>query len=669
MKITLLSMIKSKLVNCNLECESMDLIHRQRQIIKLLMLDKDWKKGEEIGNSLNVTARTIRNDINHINKLNGDNLILSSNLGYRINDIEKAKVYLECQHNLPILPKERINYLLNKLLTTSSPLDVDKISQEIYVSVYTIENDFQDIKKKIKNFDLTLERKNNLVFISGSEKDKRKLISALLYDEIDGRFLDLDNYINLFYEYDIKVIENIVRDVFSKNNMFFNEYSIVSLVLHIAVILGRVANNHILKYHDFPLENIEDYDEFKITKEIVQRLESMFQITTPEEEIYYLTLQIMGKSISKYYTINSNNINKFVEIKYVHLVNEILIKTEEFYDLKLRHDEEFFVRFLMHIKNLLFRNNCDMKYINPLSENIRFTYPFVYEVAVFISNEIYNETGIAISEDEIGYIAIHIGAALEKNKNLSSKIKVAVIYPKYHDLHSIFIEKLNYRYKANIKISEIYTTVDINANNIKADLILSTINLNYLGNIPCLVVNPILKDEDFLKIDRQIEIINKEKDVIKTKSFLNNCFNSKLFFKNVYLENEYEYIRYMGERIVDEGFVEKEFIYSTIKREKLSSTSFDNKFAVPHALEMNAKKSVISVILNDKDISWGTNKIRLILLIAINKNDRKEFMDVYESIIDILLDNRNIEIILNSEDYSSFIDNISQLVGSEQYGK
>lgn len=81
----------------------------------------------------------------------------------------------------------------------------------------------------------------------------------------------------------------------------------------------------------------------------------------------------------------------------------------------------------------------------------------------------------------------------------------------------------------------------------------------------------------------------------------------------------------------------------------MSSTSFNNNVAVPHSMHMDALKSSISIVLNDKPVKWGNNTVQIIALIALNKDERSIFRDIYDSFIKILSEPENVYLLLKSK--------------------
>ena len=119
-----------------------------------------------------------------------------------------------------------------------------------------------------------------------------------------------------------------------------------------------------------------------------------------------------------------------------------------------------------------------------------------------------------------------------------------------------------------------------------------------------------------------------EKKKIKYKKMMLNFFNEKLFFKNIDFINSVDAIKFLSQQVINEGICDSSFTDSVLKRESTSSTCFFNLFAVPHAIELNAKKTQICVLLNENGIPWNGSSVNCVFLIAVCKEDRKDFMKI-----------------------------------------
>lgn len=90
------------------------------------------------------------------------------------------------------------------------------------------------------------------------------------------------------------------------------------------------------------------------------------------------------------------------------------------------------------------------------------------------------------------------------------------------------------------------------------------------------------------------------------------------------------------------------------ERERMSSTAFNN-LAIPHSMKMNAQKTGMFVIINEKPTQWGNNQVNLILMLSINRNDRNLFNEVFENLTMILTEPDAIKKVLDCNTYEEFI--------------
>ena len=72
-------------------------------------------------------------------------------------------------------------------------------------------------------------------------------------------------------------------------------------------------------------------------------------------------------------------------------------------------------------------------------------------------------------------------------------------------------------------------------------------------------------------------------------------------------------------------------------------------------MKMNAKKTGMFVIINEKPIPWGQNQVNLILMLSINRNDRNLFNEVFENLTMILTEPDAMKKVLECKTYQEFI--------------
>src|SRR5699024_10728226 len=64
---------------------------------------------------------------------------------------------------------------------------------------------------------------------------------------------------------------------------------------------------------------------------------------------------------------------------------------------------------------------------NPMLADIKKNYPLAFEAGIIASLAIEKHTGTKIDENEVGYLALHIGAAIERRKLKSGPKRCLIV--------------------------------------------------------------------------------------------------------------------------------------------------------------------------------------------------------------------------------------------------
>ncbi|MGB7594377.1 MAG: BglG family transcription antiterminator [Erysipelotrichaceae bacterium] len=620
----------------------------------------DWMTANQLSAKTDISVRTIKNYVSEINALE-PGTILSSQSGYKI-DKEKSDLYMK-KTDSPISQgsQERVNHLITRLIKSKTPLDIYDVSDELFVSLSTVKSDLPKIRSRIAPFTLRLIHSSDSLQIEGLEKNKRKMLSALLYEESNESFMNVEAIQNAFSGIDIDFIKTMLLETFKEFHIFINDFSLISLILHIAIAVDRIRNDagSVSSASD---SNLHPAHAFQVASRLAHRLEDTFHILYKPNEIDDLALLIASCATTlDYRAISSANLEEVIGKETYELVNKLIQEVNAYYYINL-NDSDFMTRFSLHIKNLLVRSRNNLYSKNPLTNNIKRSCPLLYETAVAMAKHIHEYTGISINDDEIAYIAFHLGGAIETQRNLEERVNCVLYCPTYYNTDLRLNDSLNRNFNEQINIVNIVT----NENELKrignADLILSTIPLSLKAiKIPVLTINLFLSQKDINAIFQRIDAIKKDKKKIVFMSHLNKILNPKFFRRNLPFLNENEAIEYMCTVLVKEEYVTDTFIDEIKDRERMSSTAFNN-LAIPHCMKMNAQKTGMFVIINEKPTQWGNNQVNLILMLSINRNDRKLFNEVFETLTMILTEPEAMKEVLNCTTYEEFIQTLVERI-------
>ena len=165
-------------------------MNRIFNIVELLINNKDGMTIDNIAKNLNVSNKTIRNDLTKVNKFiqQADLVMIKKpGVGIKVEGAEDRKLNIlnDIKNKLNLLeafsPEARKNYILKRLFMSHENLTMQELGDELYVSRVTIYKDLNEVEKWLKNYNLTLKKKTNYgIEIVGEEENWRNAISCLI---------------------------------------------------------------------------------------------------------------------------------------------------------------------------------------------------------------------------------------------------------------------------------------------------------------------------------------------------------------------------------------------------------------------------------------------------------------------------------------------------------
>ncbi|EQC81480.1 PRD/PTS system IIA 2 domain protein [Enterococcus sp. HSIEG1] len=344
----------------------------------------------------------------------------------------------------------------------------------------------------------------------GTEKAKRQLIHQTLLSELDNHFVDMTKLQESFIDFDLDYIKEIIAELFSDYDFFTNDYALTNIVIHLAIAVDRMKGNFQSPEAEAQAPHSIHPTVLKISEKIAEKVAERYGIRFPKEEIRDLAILISANGTSVNFTqISPDELEKVTDKNCLDLVRKILAKVDELYFID-GNEPEFFIRFALHIKNLLYRINNGYSCRNPMTETLKKECPLIYDCAVQVSHVIQKEIGYTISEDEIAYIAFHLGYALEIQKQRTNKINCTILVPHYYNMNIQVMEKLQKNFSDDLEIQNILTS-EKELQYVDTELIVSAVKLKQVIATPYVIINPFLP----LKIGNKLpprSLISKKKN-------------------------------------------------------------------------------------------------------------------------------------------------------------
>ena len=644
--------------------EKLTLLYRQQKIILTLLDAENWRTSSFLSSALNVSDRTIRSDINDLGVVLSKfdmQIISERSKGYKISDEDKKKLrelfdkkIISVENNGEELHKSILIYLI----TINKSIDIDELSEIFYISRSPLEERIKRIKNilQVFNGNVFLQRKNNTIQIVGDEKNLRQLLNFLIIENNHADVsLDLKIYANYFDYEELLLVKKIVQNEIKKSEILISDSGIVAITIHIMINIGRIRAN--LSLSSPYMNELSEYNglnkaEDDVTRKIVSDLAKHFNIEFNPYEIEAIAYHI---SFRRYFPFDEKN-KISDDFQLTEDVRKVLKEINDNFLIDMTSDDQLMLGLIYHFNTLKQRIDMQINYQNPILSDFKDRYPFVFELALFARKRFNELLKIELNEDEVGFIAIHFGVAMEKLQYATASEKINAVLISHLDYSSsqLLIAKLRSHFSKDVNIYGPYSSFNLEGIwDYDAKIIITTVDLD-ISDDKCRVITikPVLEKSDIEKISNALNDVYRE-----TKKFrYDEFFNEEFFFNNIELQNQDECIKFLSKKLCDGGYVNNDFESSVFRREQFSSTGLKNMIAIPHPLEALSKKTAIAVAILKHPINWGPRKAQIVFMIAVKSKDQLFLENFYELIVDLSDDITYVNKIIKSKNFKDFIN-------------
>jgi len=220
----------------------------------------------------------------------------------------------------------------------------------------------------------------------------------------------------------VEAINSFLVDVEKSSGTKLTDIDFLILSFKLALSFARIKNGHSVVMDPNKVFYIKQLPEYKIMSENVQHLENIYKLKLPDHEIAYFTLAfVSSKSVDEKLEIDVKNVSE--DTKYVHYAKKITNILNDIAGISLQYDEGFLKMLALHLKTAITKIRYGLPIKNPLLDDIKDKYPFAFNIAKRVLGIIGKEMHMKIPEDEIGYIAMYISVAFEKQNILYQRIR------------------------------------------------------------------------------------------------------------------------------------------------------------------------------------------------------------------------------------------------------
>ena len=517
---------------------------RSRDILLTLLTSSSPITVKNLAEKLNLSVDSVKYSLRQVNYwLRLRNLAIENNSAIGVSiDLgknDRTQIISELKKlesfSLTLSPIERQRYILLTLLTQEEPVLSKQLAIILGVSRPTILGDLDNAEKWLSQFQISLDRRPGWGFtLIGKELDIRHAIEIILLETI-GEVSLLALYQGEHKSFFAKVNDgnqiltpipftlnslnldfcgHLVEKIEELSNFYFSDSSHVSLALFLSILISRVKENRKIEPFSEDLILKINARTLEISKEITHRISQRFKIQVSYDEMVNIAMRML--SIRSRQTLSSEDFSIDETLSSDVIENIVLQMIQE--ASKILHpilsiDQKLKRGLLVHMKPAINRLIFNLPIRNLLLPEIKAKYPYIFMVSEKSAKILEENIGCSIPEEEIGFIAMHFAAAMERLRTVSdTRIKTLVVCGGGCATAWMLVSRIQAEFP-ELEVLKVCSVLELSERSLKGfgvDLIISTIPLENI-DIPTVVVSPLLSEKERDDVKSEIDEIGDKK--------------------------------------------------------------------------------------------------------------------------------------------------------------
>lgn len=505
------------------------LTSRMKNTINSILASDGFITLKQISESQGVSTRTLLrelDDVAHWVSVNEGIFVKKKGRGIMIEGDAEERLRLTRLLNsekgaLIYTPEDRSVIIRAEMLGATEPMKLFTLTQLMDVTESTVANDLQQLEEWFDSYGIRVVKRPGLgILLDGDEKALRKAVVSLIYEQVDTvefmdfikesriRRLDIESIRSHINDSIYKLLDSegitegreLLNYIEKEMGYHIADNAFVALVIRMSITMARVGQwgRQLINYEY--RDRIKSDKIFRIIRGYVEEDGDSIFAALPEEELLYLTMHIKGAKLRE--TTSDNKISMVEDFRTVQLVKDFILAVESETGIYLADNEALMVGLVKHLRPAIFRMKMDLDIINPLLSEIKDMYPKLFVAISNCKHIIENKEKVTVPDDEIAYLATHIGAVIQKDhREVVKKFQVVLACMYGIGASQLLVANIEKNFR-NIEITKVISIMDYKLNPVDfrdVDLVISTVPIED-ADIPCIVVNPLLKQDDIMSI-------------------------------------------------------------------------------------------------------------------------------------------------------------------------
>ncbi|KRG08432.1 BglG family transcription antiterminator [Staphylococcus sp. NAM3COL9] len=578
---------------------------RHAKLIRLILNNsKNYLSANEIANYLNVSNRTVRSDIKYINSELVEELIVSvKGRGYKMDhtlySLEQLAEIVKAFTNKESEILLKLGY---QLLMHQQPMTVDQLKNDFDLTKSEVNDYLNRLQSWCASFDINVNiTKKKGITVKGNEMNIRNAILHL--NQLSTKDQTVEQFIlNEIPEAHIQMIFQIIKSNLSDYQIQTSDIRIRQLLIHLIIIFKR--NN------DDDASWVVDEESQIIAQHCIDEINHKLAYGLSDE-----TAKLFSFFISYYFNKYDLGLEKVFVKSYI---DRMIYQMEKSVGVDFTKDKELRDNIYSHFSRTYLRIAKNVYINNPLTEDIKKHYPFVFNTLYETVNHLSKDAKINLVEDEIAFLALHFQSSIDRNEKNRFNIVITCYY-------GLGISSLLEAKIANLD-DRIYVIDTLKSENVSqydfsgVDALITThfIDKSQVPDtLQVIEVTPLFSNEDANKIQSFIHY--KQNPVLNHDELAAIQFD---VHSDKQEQTEASYVFEQAQIIFGENnSVTGKYIQSALEREKFSSTFIGNSISIPHGDPEKVLRSHVVIFKNLHGFSWKQNRAKLVFFLAIAEQD------------------------------------------------
>ena len=584
---------------------------------------------ESLAAKLDVSSKTIRNDIKELNCLLGGYAYISNNKGECKLIVFTSYGYSEIcnkictQDDLFNSSQTRMAYMFWQLMHAKEPYLTDDLSEEMKVARTTTISDLNRLRKAIDKYDLKIKGKaNSGLKLCGNEFNIRMFVLENIYEHL---------YLNFPLGKTIRERLYDFQDRLSMDALGFGFF-----FRFFVVMIQRIESGHKITELEQKYKDLYESSAYNIVDEFLNEIEQVKGYKISKEERLFLSISVAGMRTPA----NTAEIEQKINISegVADMIVEMLDRIQQEFDITVIANE-LFDDFVYHVFFMINRLKYGFHIYNPMVDDFKNKYSVAYKMAEIGKEVLEERAHIKMTEDEMGFLAAYFGVFLVEQESEKKRCKIAIVCGSGKIIGRLIENQLK---KVFTDVEPEFETFYGEFDETKKDCydyIVTTTPLNLDTDIPVVFMDEVFDREYIQRKFENIRYLAEAGHSIRKgiDSLFMNLLDETRFFvldsESTYDEN----IDRMVISLTNQGELDAGFSQRVREREKRSTMVLDRNIAFPHTKNMLSKLTLALGVFPEmlKDKKYGSVRLVILLGIPESMEDDTVLIRLYDEILAI----------------------------------